>query len=426
MQIRRDRSALHFGRRARRRGPSWFFGFWFFSMAAAVGVIWQFNRVQPEVLAVVMGPPTPTTDAVTLAQLAEEAYWQGDLDNSILYYSQAYEMTPEDMGIMFEYVRNLVYGSYDGRGFGFRADRALEVAQAAVDNFPNDPRALAAYTLALVSKDRGEEAASAGIKAVDRAPDWAEPLAYLSMAYREQERWLNAQETAQKAVDLNPNSVDARRSLALAMAFTGQFDIAISQYEQAIQAQPRLNVLYFELAPYYIVKGNFDAAIQAYDRVLANDSHNVKAWTRKCETFFQERNDISARESCEQAVELDPTYPDAWKQLGMVQYTSRNYEGSIESFQICVQLMTDGGWKLEDQLGECYTYQGLAYQLLAQCHLAMPVFEIALQTNPGQTLLNYIYIGMDYCIKGDSNYSGYQVPTAVPPTPIPPEPIGIY
>ncbi|MCQ3932635.1 MAG: hypothetical protein DPW16_19470 [Chloroflexi bacterium] len=426
MQIRRDRSALHFGRRARRRGPSWFFGFWFFSMAAAVLVMWQMDRVQPEVLAVVMGPPTPTTDAVTLAQLAEEAYWQGDLDNSILYYSQAYELTPNDMGIMFEYVRNLVYGSYDGRGFVFRAERALEVAQEAVDNYPNDPRALAAYTLALVARDRGEEAAAAGIKAVDRAPDWAEARAYLSMAYREQERWLNAQETGQKAVDLNPNSVDARRALALAMAFTGQFDIAIGQFEQAIQAHPRLNVLYFELAPYYIVKGNFDAAIQAYDRVLANDSTNVKAWTRKCETFFQQRNDISARESCEQAVELDPTYPDAFKQLGMVQYTSRNYEGAVETFQICIDLMNQAGLKLEEQLGECYTYQGLAYQILAQCHLAMPVFEVALQTDPSDFLKNNIYIGMDYCIKGDTNYSGYQVPTAVPPTAIPPEPIGIY
>ena len=426
MQIRRDRSALHFGRRARRRGPSWFFGFWFFSMAAAVMVIWQLDRVQPQVLAVVMGPPTPTTDAVTLAQLAEEAYWQGDLNNSILYYSQAYQMAPEDMGIMFEYVRNLVYGSYDGRGFGFRSERALEVAEEAIDDYPNDPRALAAYTLALVAEGRGEEAASAGIKAVDRAPDWAEPRAYLSMAYREQERWLNAQETAQKAIDLNPNSVDARRALALAMAYTGEFDIAIGQFEQAIQAHPRLNVLYFELAPYYIVKGNFDAAIQAYDRVLGNDSRNVKAWTRKCETFFQQRNDISARESCEQAVELDPTYPDAWKQLGMVQYTSRNYEGSIISFQRCVELMTNDGWTLEEQLGECYTYQGLANQLLARCDLAVPLFEIGLQTEPSDTLKTFIYRGLELCIASDTNYSGYQVPTAVPPTAIPPEPIGIY
>jgi tetratricopeptide (TPR) repeat protein len=426
MQIRRDRSALHFGRRARRRGPSWFFGFWLVAMAAAIGVIWQFSRVQTEVLAVVVGPPTPTTDAVTLAQLAEDAYWDGDLENSILYYAQAYEMTPDDMGIMFEYVRNLVYGSYEGRGFGFRSERALEVAQAAVNKFPNDPRALAAYTLALVSEGRGEEAASAGIRAVDRAPEWAEARAYLSLAYREQDRWLNAQETAQKAVDLNPDSVDARRSLALAMAFTGQFDIAISQYEQAIQAHPRLNVLYFELAPYYIAKQNYDAAIQAYDRVLANDSRNVKAWTRKCETFFQQRNDISARESCEQATELDPTYPDAWKQLGMVQYTSRNYEGAVDSFSTCIQLMTDAGWKLEDHLGECYTYKGLAHQLLAQCDEGWPLFQTALQIGVTDRLLEITYQGMDLCVQVDSNFSNSDIPTPIPPTQPPPEPIGIY
>jgi tetratricopeptide (TPR) repeat protein len=160
--------------------------------------------------------------------------------------------------------------------------------------------------------------------------------------------------------------------------------------------------------------------------VLANDPRNVKAWTRKCSTFFQQRDDISAREACEQAVELDNTYPDAFKQLGMVRYTSRNYEGAIEAFQTCIRLMDAQGWSMSDRLGECYTYQGLAWYLLDDCTTAMPLFREALKTELGDLLQGFTYTGMNSCAAVDDTITLDDIPTPAPPTPVPPEPIGIF
>jgi tetratricopeptide (TPR) repeat protein len=394
---------------------------------AVLGLIWQWDDVEPEVRAIVQGPPSATPNAVDVARQAEDAYWQGDLDTSIELYSQAAQLEPNNIGVQFEYVRNLVYGSYEGRGFTFRAERALDVAEAAVEQAPTDARAQAAYALALIANDRGEEAATAALTAVELAPDWAEAHAYLALAYIEQNRWRAAQDEAQVAVNLNGMSVDARRSLALSLAFTGEFNIAISQYEQAIQAHPKLDVLFFELALYYTGQENYDAAIQAYQRVLVNDPRNVKAYTRMCETFFRERDDGSAQEACEQAVELDPTYPDAHKQLGMVRYTRRNYEGAIESFQTCVTLMEQQGWPINDHLVECYYLHGLAHHLLADCSKAMPLFETVLsEIDHSDRVQELTLQGMQLCIDSDDTYSGADLPTPAPPTQEPPPPIGIY
>jgi tetratricopeptide (TPR) repeat protein len=426
MQIRRDRSALHYGRRSRRRGAFWFFLVWLMSMAIVLAVIWRFNAVQAQVVGLVSGAATATPDAVTLAKQADDAYWEGDLATAIDYYGQAVALEPGDVGISFEYVRVLIYGSYEGRGFRFRAESALEVGEGIADSQADSALARAAHALALIENGRADEGAAEALRATELAPGWAEAHAYLSMAYRAQNRWRLAQEEAQKAIELDGMSVDARRALALSLAFTGQWQLAISQYEQAIQIHPRLDALYFELVPYYTIQDNYDAAIQALDRVLANDPRNVKAWTRKCETYFRQRDDANAQEACEQAIELDDTFPEAHRQLGMVRYTRRNYEGSIESFEKCIALMDAQNWPMADRLEQCYYIHGLAHHLLDNCTEAMPLFNDAFLVDLSERGREITREGMGLCAQDDESFSEADLPPPPQPTPSPPPPIGIY
>lgn len=424
--IRRDRSSLHYGRQSRLRRRAWLFWLWFLTMLAALGIIWQFERIQPTVLSMVVGPPTATPDGIVIAQLAQDAYWAGDLDKSIELYAQAAELEPNNMDIQFEYVRNLIYGSYAGRRYVNRSRTALEVAEQAIELAPTDARAQAAYALALIENDRPDEAALAALTASELAPGWAEARAYLSLAYYGQGRFQSAQEQAALAIQIDPNSIDSRRSMALAIAFVGDFNGAIRQYEQAISIHPRLDALYFELAPYYIILDNYEAAIQAYDRILANDPRNVKAWTRKCETFFRQRDDAAAQESCEQAIDLDDEFPEAHRQLGMVRYTRRNYEGAIESFETCISWMDAQGWAFEDREIECYYLHGLAYYLLDDCTEAWPLLQEALLLNPADNIRSSIMQGINACVATDGSITVDDIPTPVPPTEVPPDPIGIY
>lgn len=426
MYIRRDRSNLHFGRRARRRGNNSLFIIWIVVMAVSMGVIVRFNTVQDWVLASVGTDPTPTMDAVTYAQLGERAYLAGDIELAIQYYEAAAERQPENIDILFEYGRMLVYRSYAGRSFRYRALEALEVAQQAVAIDPNNPRAQALLCLALLENDRPEEAIGAGLVAQQLAPDYAEAKAYLSMAYRNAGRPNQAFTKADEAVRDDPNSLDARRALALGLAFVGEFDAAIQQYEMAIQIHPRFDALYFELAVYYKAQQNYEAAIAAYDMVLAMEPDNVKAYTRKCETYFTMREDALAEEACQQALELDDTYPEAWRQLGMVQYTKRNYEGSIESFEQCAALQEAQGIPLTEREIECWYIRGLAWALLARCDNAWEVLQDALLMSPSEKIKGFINDGLMSCVDYEDEYNISDIPTPIPNTPIPPEPIGIF
>lgn len=425
MYIRRDRSKLHFGRQARYRGNRTLFVMWMITMVVALGVIWRFNSVQSWVLASVGTQPTATMDAVNHARLGERAYLAGRIDEAILHYGEAARLAPNNIDILFEYGRMLIYRSYSGRSYRFHAADALEVAEQAVQIAPENPRAQALLCIALLENDRAEEAIGAGLRAVNLGPTYAEAHAYLSLAYYRAERPNQAFEEGETAVQLNPDSLDARRALALSLAYVGEYDASIQQYERAIQIHPFFDALYFELAQYYKIQENYDAAIASYDAVLAMEPDNVKAYTRKCETYFQMREDPLAKEACEQATELDPSYPEAWRQLGMVQYASRNYEGSIESFEKCAQLQEEQNIPLQEREIQCYYIRGLAFALLAQCNEAWPVLQTALQMEPGETIKGYISQGLLSCVNyGDMDIS--EIPTAIPTQPVPPEPIGVF
>jgi tetratricopeptide (TPR) repeat protein len=424
--IRRDKSNLHFGRQARRRGGNTFFVIWLVLMGMILAVLWRFNSVQSWVLASIGTQPTATLDSVEEARLGERAFLVGDIETAIEHYGAAAQMDPKNIDILFEYARMLIYRSYAGRSYTFRAQQALDVAQQAVAVDPNNARAQAILCYALLENNRAEEAIGAGLRAEQLAPTYAEAKAYLSMAYRGAGRPSQAFQKADEAVQADPNSLDARRSLAISLAYVGEFDAAIQQYERAIQIHPRFDALYFELALYYRAQNNYDAAIAAYDQVLSMEPNNVKAYTRKCEAYFTMREDQSAQEACEQAIQLDSTYPEAYRQLGMVEYTRRNYEGAIESFQTCVSLQNDQQIPLQDQEIECYYIQGLAESLLARCDLAWPLLQNALQMNPNEKIKELINQGLMSCVNYDDQYTINDIPTAIPDTPVPPEPIGIF
>ncbi len=425
MYIRRDKSNLHFGRQSRRGNSRALIIIWLVTMGIIVGIIWRFNAVQSWALAHVGSEPTATMDAVTLAELGERAYWNGDLETSIQYYSRAAALAPRDIDIQFEYGRMLIYRSYAGRSYGYRAEQALKVAEDAVKVDKDNPRAQALLCLALLENGRSEEAIQAGLRATNLAPLYAEGHAYLSMAYFWAKRPNLAFTSAETAVDRDPNSLDARRALALSLAYVGEYDASIQQFERAIQIYPRLDVLYFELAVYYIVQNNYDAAIAAYDQVLAMEPNNVKAYTRKCETYTTMRDDAKAEEACQEAINLDATYPEAYRQLGMIQYMRKNYEGAIESFETCANLQTAQGIPLGEQEIECYYIRGLAQSLLARCDLAWPIFQDALSMNPDEIIKGYITQGMQLCVTyGDKDPS--EIPTPIPTEAPLPDPIGIY
>ncbi len=410
IRINRSASHLNFSGRRRHAARLWLILLWIGMMAGIILVAWQFQAIQPRVLALVQ-PPPPTVAAPTLANAAYEAYLAGRLPEAEDNFSQAVRLEPTNVDYLFEYGRILLLQNKLGEG--------LAAAEQAIVAAPADPRGYALKVWALDLLDRAEEAIPIGLEALDLNPDYAPTYAYLAGAYNALGRWRQAQEMGGRAVELDPNNIDARRAFAQSLVWTGRYDLAAEQLQAAIQIHPYLDFLYFELAGAYTGLHNDPAKIAIYEHVLAIQPENTKAMVRMCETYFSMRIDNRAQYYCEEALERDPLDPRAWKQVGQIYYTRRNYESAIDAFNTCVELSGS-------QYIECWYLRGLAHYRLAQCDIGVPILQEALNYTDSPDIRRNILQGLYMCAEDDPNYDFSIVPTEAPtPTPIP-TPIGIF
>jgi tetratricopeptide (TPR) repeat protein len=425
LRIRRDRSALAdgslFGRR--RRGlQTWKLALWLLAMSFMGVVVWQFNSIQPKVLAIVGTAPTATPPASWYFRNGDRAYWRGDLDTAIENYRQAAIQSPTNVDILYELARNLLYRSYNDRRNEARdIPEALKWAGQAVDSNPGNYRAYAINCFALLSDSQYEQAVRSCLRATDLNPTDADGHAFLSTAYAQLQRYDSALDEAKKAVEANDNSIDAHRSYAYALWYKGLFDGALENFEKAVSINPRLEFPYFELAGFAVGRNKYEMAITAYQRVLSMNSRSVKAYTRLCETYYRMGETPLAMDNCRNSITLDNQYTAAHKWLGQVYYVRRNYEGAIEELDTCANQEKDQDVQPDARFVECYYLRGLAWYYLDHCETAMPIFSDLLTWTHDKNAIDKTNQGIGMCAQ--KHPGDYEAPTAVPPTPTLPPPI---
>src|SRR5260221_6469639 len=112
LRIRRDRSSLSdgsmFGRRRRGIQP-WKLILWSIAMGFMGLVIWQFDRLQPQVMAMMGNSATATPPAYYFAKAGDLAFWRGDLNAAITNYREAVTHEPTNVDLLYELSRMLNY-----------------------------------------------------------------------------------------------------------------------------------------------------------------------------------------------------------------------------------------------------------------------------------------------------------------------------
>lgn len=419
IRIRRDRSSLSFSDR-RAGGRKWLFIAWTATMVVLALVVWQFDTLQPQVVALLGQGAAPTVSANALANQGYEAYLRGDLETAETQLGTAAQQDPANIGVLYEYARVLLMQD--------KAEQGLAVAEQIIQLAPGDPRGYAVQVNALDLLDRSEEAIPIGLSALELNPSFAPTYAYLSGAYNSLGRWASAQDMGRRAIELDPANIDARRYYAFSMMWVGRYDIAVEQLEAAVQLHPYLDFLYFELALAYSglpsdteqqETRNRAAMVAIYQTVLDMEPDNVQALVRMCETYFGLRIDDYAQAYCEDALELDPTLARAWAQVGQIYFTRRNYESAIDAFETCVNLAGS-------QYIECWYLRGLAHYYLAECDEAVPILQEAMAYAEVEPIPSIIREGLELCAITDDAYDLSIMPTPAPtPTPVP-TPIGVF
>ncbi len=370
--------------------------------------------------AVGMAPPA-TPYASAYAREGAEKFRAGDLDGASAALLRAVQQQPQNVAYLYEYGRVLIeMGNYD---------EAAVIADRALGADPNDVRgyALKANALAWSAPDTAVTTAVTGT-AIDNtfAPLYgAQAIAYTNIG-----RYQAALDAGARAVELDPMDGEVRRAYAVPLTFTGRYQEAIAQYEQAIAINPNLTGAFFQLAGEYrsLRTNRPEMAIAIYEHVInemnTSSAEEARANLRLCETYqaIQYADFGKAEVYCLRALEIDPNYGAAYGALGTAQYSRRNYEGAIESFERCAELGAD--------YIQCWSLRGLAHYWLANCDEAWEVLtearERAIAGEEAPETIDTINTGLFnvtqsiYC----PAYRSIPTPTTIPPTIIPPTPIG--
>lgn len=433
MQIHRDYSQPFFSNRRKRRHLwRWLIlyvlllgGFLFF-------VDSQFNQIQHAVLEAVGMAPPPTPFASELATTAMERYLAGNLPDAANLLRQAVSQQPQNVDYLYEYGRILLELGGDVPSY---YQEAVTIGDRAIEANPNDPRGYALKTRALDLSGDPANAIPVGQAGLNVDRNFAPLYAALSSAYRSIDRYDTALENARRAIELDPTDPSSRRIYAYALVWVGRTDEAIDQLEQAVQLNPNLAGPYFELAGLYRARAGqsedtvmaqelYASSIALYEQILAMQPENARAYLRLCDAYFEARENRRASDYCLEAVTINPQYAQAWASLGQTQYSQRNYEGAIESFEQCVALAGD------DADIRCYYLRGLAHYYLGDCDEAWDILSDSVEriragssdeTNP---VLLASQEGLRLVTVSCPAYTNRPLPTAIPPTAIPPTPIG--
>ena len=405
-KIKRDYNKPFFSNRSSGRG--WLL----FAFGLLIGGIigftyWQFDNMQLAALDIIGIAPTATPFASDYANKGAQLYVDGDVLGAEREFAHAVQLQPNNVTYLYEYGKILIELERPEEAVPY-ADRAIQVA-------PDDVRGYALKARALMWDDP-TVAIPTAVTGMEIDPNYAPLHGALAIAYTNIGRYGQGLERGIEAIRLDPLDPFVHRAYSIPLIYTGRNSQAIEQLEEAIAINPNLTAPYFELAAQYNVIDFPEMAVGIYRRILTIDPNSAKAYLRICETYAGQGEFREAEGFCDIALEINPNYAQAHRMLGQVQYTRRNYEGAIASFETCVDL---GSVEVE-----CYYLRGLAHYILDECDDAWVVLQESLQYAEQELIIENINLGLGNIKTNCVGYSDVQLPTPIPPTPIPPTPIG--
>lgn len=322
---------------------------------------------------------THTPNVPTLAA-ANHAFDAGDLNTAIEIAQNVVDAAPENHVALTLLVRALIYRSYVDYRYQNDSVTALSLTQAAYQRDPRQPAVLAVHAFALQANGQPVDASRYALRAIEQAPSNIPARLALALAYGSQGVFEAALREARYAVNVADGDypawrADVRRVLAITYSDLGRYNDALATIRDAIQIQRRLIPLHFELALYATQIGDNDSATAAWFQVVALDAQNAKARLRLCELSSRLRERQAAVDYCQTAVELAPTWSDAWYQLGWEQFLQGNLRDAQQALHRCSTLQVLQNVPIAERRFECWYIQGQAAEVLGDCAALVPLYN---------------------------------------------------
>jgi tetratricopeptide (TPR) repeat protein len=337
-----------------------------------LGGIWLIQQVRTgELKPLFEATLTPTRAVQSLLMEGDAEISAGNLNAAIASYQQVVQVDPNNAKTWADLARIQTYSSAFLITDAEKKERLLQAlvsARKAVELAPDDSRAHAILSFALdwnanpnIYKDDGRqvekflaEAEQAALTALLKDNTNTLALAYYAEILLDQQKWTEAQQNINQALAREDADqiMDVHRINAAVLETFQQYNLAISEYDKAIEIEPNFTFLYLRAGANYrrlaFAISDPDAARPVYEKSLEYFAKAVKIneqigvrdpgpYLSIARTYSQLGEYFAAARNVQAALAFDPTNADIYGQLGIVYFRSRNYEGSIYSFQCAIR-----------------------------------------------------------------------------------------
>ena len=342
---------------------------WIIMLLGGIWMLQQINKGQIQPLFLATPTPTRTTQSYILE--GDANFTAGKVNAAIIAYQEAVHVNPNDAETWAKLARIQTYSSAflitdnEKRNRLLEAldsaDKAVEIApenstahairafvldwNADSSLYPDDLRQVQAYLV------EAEQEALIALQ-LDNTNTLA--LAYYAEILIDQQKWNQAELQMQQALQ-NPDAeqlMDVHRINAYLLETLGQYNLAITEYEKAIALEPNFTFLYlraganyrrlaFEIQNPESARAVYEKSLEYFDKAVdINLQIEVKdpgPHISIARTYSQLGEFFAAARNVQKALEYEPTNADLYGQLGIIYFRSRNYEGSIFSFECAIR-----------------------------------------------------------------------------------------
>ncbi len=158
---------------------------------------------------------------------------------------------------------------------------------------------------------------------------------------------------------------------------------SLAVHKDYVNGYLNLGVCYFKLKDYERAKQCWSIARMYYP----NNPYVIRNFSLLATVYMSEGFKVGAKdpkkgvEFIEKAVEVDPSNPDVWYNLGGASFMAGNYDKAKESWEKTLQLKPDYA-KAKEGLSECWYIMGATYANKGDRQNARQCWEKSLSLNP--------------------------------------------
>ncbi len=259
--------------------------------------------------------------------------------------------------------------------------RAMEgMARAYLDRAEHLPPGSAEALTALREADRLIR------EALELAPDNSALYVQMARLATLQEDYEAALETAQYALQLKPNDAGGLNAAGLAAYYMNGLPKAIGYFTQAIRINPKyaqsytnLGNAFFQTQSWYRARRQYKRALERTpEAVLANTAYQRAYMYYMIGLCYHETHDYDHEVTAlNDALALDSTYFEAYRQLGRAYLARRDYRAARRVLEIAIQNAPS-----DPEVADVHTQIGEVCEVEGDTHAAIVAYSAALEMDP--------------------------------------------